>query len=185
MAEVGEIRVSAYRAGGFLAADSDYARTLRGLGAEDSGHVLVAVLRVGGTGQSGTRQSGTRRSGTGQSGAWGGEGADQGGAERIVGTVMLQVWPHAGQVVTGPGEAEIRALAVRPEAQGAGIGLRLVRRVIERAGEVGVSHLVLCTEPEMRAARRIYERAGFVRLPGRDWSPVPQVTLLAYGLRLG
>ena len=36
----------------------------------------------------------------------------------------------------------------------------------------------------MRTAHRLYERAGFVRLPERDWSPVPGVNLLVYGLRL-
>jgi hypothetical protein len=36
----------------------------------------------------------------------------------------------------------------------------------------------------MHAAQRLYRAAGFVRLPERDWSPVPAVTLLAFGLRL-
>ena len=98
---------------------------------------------------------------------------------------MLQVWPESGQVVQGPGEAEIRALAVRPDAQGAGVGERLLRAAIERAATLGVTHLVLSTEPSMRAAHRLYERAGFARLPERDWSPVPDANLLVYGLRLG
>lgn len=147
MAEVGDIRVTAYRAGGFLSADSEYADTLRALGTDGSGHVLVARSEHG---------------------------------ESIVGTVMLQIWPHAGHVVTGPDEAEIRALAVRPQAQGQGIGRELLSRVIERAASLGVPRLVLCTEPEMRAAHRLYEEAGFARLPERDWSPAPDVTLLAY-----
>jgi ribosomal protein S18 acetylase RimI-like enzyme len=147
MAEVGHIRVAAYQAGGFLSADSEYTETLRGLGADGTGHVLVA------------------RDGPGES---------------IVGTVMLQIWPHAGHVVTGPHEAEIRALAVRPHAQGKGIGRELLSRVIERAADLGVPRLVLCTEPEMRAAHRLYVEAGFARLPERDWSPAPDVTLLAY-----
>jgi hypothetical protein len=36
----------------------------------------------------------------------------------------------------------------------------------------------------MRAAHRLYERAGFVRMPERDWSPAPGTTLLAYGLAM-
>jgi ribosomal protein S18 acetylase RimI-like enzyme len=103
---------------------------------------------------------------------------------RIVGTVMLQLWPHAGEVVTGPGEAEIRALAVAPDGQGRGTGRALLRAVIERAALTGVRHLVLLTQPEMQTAQRIYRRAGFVRLPERDWSPRPGVILLAYGLVL-
>jgi ribosomal protein S18 acetylase RimI-like enzyme len=101
---------------------------------------------------------------------------------RIVGTVML---PSDGQVVAGPDEAEIRALAVAPDGQGKGTGAALLRAAIERAARGGVRHLVLLTQPEMLAAQRLYQRAGFRRLPDRDWSPAPGATLLAYGLRLG
>jgi hypothetical protein len=47
-----------------------------------------------------------------------------------------------------------------------------------------VRHLVLLTQPEMQAAQHLYRRAGFRRLPERDWSPAPGVVLLAYGLAL-
>jgi hypothetical protein len=36
----------------------------------------------------------------------------------------------------------------------------------------------------MQAAHQLYERAGFSRLPDRDWYPVPGKILLAYGLIL-
>ena len=158
MDEVGDIRVAAYRAGGFLSEDSEYAATLHDLGADGLGHVLVAL-----------------------------DDEHDGGAgsgEPILGTVMLQLWPHAGHVVTGPDEAEIRALAVRPKAQGQGTGSELLAKIMERAAAIGVPRLVLCTEPGMRAAHRLYERAGFTRLPERDWSPAPGVTLIAYALDL-
>jgi ribosomal protein S18 acetylase RimI-like enzyme len=151
MAEIGEIRVTAYRADGFLSEESSYAPTLRALGATGDGPVLVAV-------------------------------ADD--DRRILGTVMLQPWPHAGEVVAGPGEAEVRALAVAPDGQGRGTGLALLRAVIDRAALAGVRHLVLLTQPEMQTAQRMYRRAGFVRLPERDWSPQPGIMLLAYGLVL-
>lgn len=154
-AEVGELRIAAYQAGGFLVPDSGYAPRLRGIGADGTGHVLVAVEPgIGTIGQ-------------------------------IVGTIMLIAWPDAGPTVTGPGEAEIRALAVRPDAQGGGVGAALVRAVIGKARQEGISHLLLCTEPAMRTAHRIYQRAGFARLPARDWSPEPGVTLLVYDLNLG
>jgi hypothetical protein len=57
-----------------------------------------------------------------------------------------------------------------------------------RAGQTrrrGTRHLVLLTMPEMLAARHLYVEAGFGRLPDRDGSPVPGVTLLAYGRVLG
>ena len=147
LAEVGEIRVTAYQEAGFLSPGSGYAPVLRALGGDGDGTVLVAV---------------------------------DGG--RIVGTVMLQ---SGGNVVTGPDEAEIRALAVTPDGQRTGTGSALLRAVIERAAGDGVRHLTLLTQPDMVAAQRLYERAGFRRLPDRDWSPAPGVTLLAYGLKLG
>jgi len=170
LAEIGEIRVGAYLAGGFLRADSGYATTLRSLGADGAGVVLVAV------------EPGDELA-AGPSGA--AADGSQAGRDRIVGTIMFQAWPQAGEIVAGPHEAEIRALAVRPLAQGSGVGRALVQAVIERAAKAGVTHLVLSTAPEMRAAHRIYERAGFARLPDRDWSPAPGALLLAYGLRLG
>jgi ribosomal protein S18 acetylase RimI-like enzyme len=103
---------------------------------------------------------------------------------KMLGTVMLQPWPRAGQVVSEVGEAEIRALAVAPDGQGRGIGRALVAAVIDRAAALGIRHLVLCTQPDMLAAHHLYERSGFARLQERDWSPAPGETLLAYGLRL-
>lgn len=149
--EVGEIRVGAYLADGFLSPSSGYAPRLRELGADGLGPVLVAADDVAGS---------------------------------LLGTVMLQVWPQGGEVVKGPGEAEIRALAVRPDAQGAGVGRKLLAAVIERARRLGVQHLVLLTQPEMKAAHHLYDEAGFARLPDRDWSPESGVTLLAYGMIL-
>ncbi len=148
-AEIGRLRVTAYRAGGFLSPSSPYAATLAGLGAAGDGQILVAL------------QDG-----------------------QMLGTVMLQFWPDAGRVVTGPAEAEIRALAVAPDGQGRGTGRALLRAVIDRAVAAGIRHLVLFTQTDMRAAHHLYDQAGFGRLPERDWSPEPGLTLLAYGLVL-
>jgi ribosomal protein S18 acetylase RimI-like enzyme len=147
LAEVGEIRVTAYQEAGYMSPGSGYAPVLRALGSDGDGTVLVAV---------------------------------DGG--RIVGTVMLR---SEGQVVAGPDEAEIRALAVAPDGQGRGTGSALLRAALERAARDGVRHIVLLTQPEMLPAQRLYQRAGFCRLPDRDWSPAPGIELLAYGLRLG
>jgi ribosomal protein S18 acetylase RimI-like enzyme len=102
----------------------------------------------------------------------------------IVGTIMIQSSPHAGQVVKGADEAEIRALAVAPGVQGRGLGWALLQAALARAWEEGKRHVVLSTQVDMVAAHRLYERAGFRRLPERDWSPEPGTPLLAYGLRL-
>lgn len=152
---VGEIRVAAYVADGFLSPDSAYAPRLRALGADGDGTVLVAV----------------------------GEDAEGSGREEIVGTVMIRSWPD-GELMRAPDEAEVRALAVAPGSRGRGIGRRLVTAVVERARVSGLRHLVLASQPDMVIAHRLYGEAGFARLPERDFTPVPGVTLLAFGLRL-
>jgi GNAT superfamily N-acetyltransferase len=49
--------------------------------------------------------------------------------EAILGTVMLLSWPHGGEAVRAPGEAEVRALAVAKDARGRGIGRALLNAV--------------------------------------------------------
>src|SRR5215469_18096027 len=98
--EVGDVRLAAYQADGFLSPRSAYAQTLRSLGADGLGQVLVATF--GEPAESvGSATDGAQR---------------DCGRERIVGTVMLQCWPEGGEVLAGPQEAEVRALAVLPEA---------------------------------------------------------------------
>ena len=149
LASIGDLRVAAYQADGFLTAASGYTPILHALGADGAGEVLAAV---------------------------------DGG--QIVGTIMFLAWPDGGNVTRGPGEAEIRALAVAPHARGRGTGAALVAAVIERAARRGIRQLLLLTLPEMRAAHHLYAEAGFGRRPDRDWSPRPGETLLAYGLAL-
>src|SRR3954447_11028283 len=82
------------------------------------------------------------------------------------------------------GEGLIRMLAVDPAAQGSGAGGALVNACIERARADGKHAMVLHTTPWMTTAHRLYERRGFQRRPERDFTPVPVVPLLAYGLDL-
>lgn len=162
------MRLAAYLADGFLSPQSTYAPMLRALGADGIGHVLVAVAS--------DRSDLSPQAGTGA--------RPNLGRAPIVGTVTLQGWPHGGEILAGPGEAEIRALAVVPEVRGSGLGRALLTSVIDRAAAAGVRRLVLLTQPDMQAAHHLYETAGFTRLPERDWSPEPGVTLLAYALDL-
>ena len=83
-----------------------------------------------------------------------------------------------------PDEAEFRTLAVAPAGRGRGVGTALVGECIARARRLGRRRVVLSTQPRMDAARRVYERFGFVREPDRDWNPVGDLWLLAYGLDL-
>jgi hypothetical protein len=43
---------------------------------------------------------------------------------------------------------------------------------------------VLSTTADMRPAHRLYERLGFGRAVDRDWTPRPNLALIAYTLEL-
>ncbi|WP_171113946.1 MULTISPECIES: bifunctional helix-turn-helix transcriptional regulator/GNAT family N-acetyltransferase [Streptomyces] len=80
-----------------------------------------------------------------------------------------------------PATARLRLLLVEPEARGLGIGDRLVTAVVDFARGVGYRDLVLWTNDVLTAARRVYQRHGFVLvaekphrsfgkdLVGQDW----------------
>ncbi|MFI6933251.1 GNAT family N-acetyltransferase [Streptomyces sp. NPDC050287] len=80
-----------------------------------------------------------------------------------------------------PATARLRLLVVEPDARGLGIGDRLVTAVIDFAREAGYREVVLWTNDILGAARRIYQRHGFVLvaekphrsfgkdLTGQDW----------------
>ncbi|MEV2213181.1 GNAT family N-acetyltransferase [Streptomyces sp. NPDC050997] len=108
--------------------------------------------------------------------------------EQLLGGVTFV--PSGGPMadIARTGEAEIRMLAVAREARGRGAGEALVRACVDRARATdGCVRIVLSTQHTMGSAHRIYERLGFVRLPERDWNPIPDLddlTLLAYELTL-
>jgi ribosomal protein S18 acetylase RimI-like enzyme len=77
-------------------------------------------------------------------------------------------------------ESGIRMLAVDPKVQSRGVGRALLRACLDRAGRIGQNALFLHSTPWMHAARHLYVQAGFVRVPDRDWLPVPDVPLLAF-----
>ncbi|MEU5088241.1 GNAT family N-acetyltransferase [Streptomyces sp. NPDC021356] len=108
--------------------------------------------------------------------------------EAVLGGVAFVPSGGAMADIAGPGEAEIRMLAVARAARGRGAGEALVRACLDRARATeGCARLVLSTQRTMHAAHRLYERLGFVRTPQRDWNPLPDlddITLLTYALAL-
>ncbi|MDT0329233.1 GNAT family N-acetyltransferase [Nocardiopsis lambiniae] len=103
---------------------------------------------------------------------------------RLLGTIMFEPWSPQSEVARGADEAEVRAFAVAPEARGRGVGRALVNALVERAREEGVSRLLLSTQPQMLSAQYVYRARGFVPVPERDWSPLPDVVLSTYELVL-
>lgn len=69
--------------------------------------------------------------------------------------------------------AQLRALFVESFARGMGIGSRLVQECVRFAGQAGYEKIVLWTQSELAAARRIYQREHFTRVkadePRQDW----------------
>ncbi|MFE6359934.1 GNAT family N-acetyltransferase [Streptomyces sp. NPDC057806] len=80
-----------------------------------------------------------------------------------------------------PATARLRLLLVEPDARGLGAGDRLIGAVVDFARGVGYRDLVLWTNDVLAAARRLYQRHGFVLtaekphrsfgkdLIGQDW----------------
>ncbi|HZP54290.1 GNAT family N-acetyltransferase [Actinocrinis sp.] len=106
------------------------------------------------------------------------------GTDGLLGTVVYAA-PGSPWRNLGDGEeCEVRMLAVLAAARGRGVGEALVKACIARAKAEGSPRLVLCTEPEMRAAQRLYARLGFERVPERDWLLRPGITLMSYAMEL-
>jgi DNA-binding MarR family transcriptional regulator/GNAT superfamily N-acetyltransferase len=76
-------------------------------------------------------------------------------AGRRVGCVFL--------VADAAGSARLRLLLVEPQARGLGLGARLIGECVSFARAAGYERIVLWTQSRLVAARRLYQRAGFVR----------------------
>lgn len=150
-AEVGELRVAAYRALGLLPPESGYTQTLRGFGFGGDCAVLVAADET---------------------------------AKGLLGTITLEPFDYDSELARDATEADIRAFAVAPVAQGRGVGRELLLAAIERARRSGLRRLRLCTLPAMEAAQHLYAANGFSRTPELDFETSPGHFLRAYELAL-
>jgi GNAT superfamily N-acetyltransferase len=64
-----------------------------------------------------------------------------------------------------PATGEIKRMYVAPSARGGGVGARILAELERHARALGLRRLVLETGERQASAVRLYERAGFVRIP--------------------
>jgi ribosomal protein S18 acetylase RimI-like enzyme len=102
----------------------------------------------------------------------------------ILGTITLEPFGPSSELAKDETEADLRAFAVAPQAQGRGVGRLLLLAAIECAAQRGLCRLLLCTRPPMEAAQHLYSAAGFSRTPELDFEPSPGIPLRAYELTL-
>ena len=67
---------------------------------------------------------------------------------------------------------EVKRLYVRPEFRGQHIGNILVQKIIEDAGEIGYSHMLLDTLPFLESAIHLYKAFGFYEIESYNNSPM-------------
>jgi GNAT superfamily N-acetyltransferase len=101
-------------------------------------------------------------------------------AGQVLGSVTFALPGSRWSELATDGEAEFRMLGVLPSHHGLGVGAALTDWCIDRARSLGRRRIVICSQPSMTAAHRLYLGRGFVRRPELDWSPVPEVTLLGF-----
>lgn len=100
-------------------------------------------------------------------------------AGRIVGTVTICPVGSPFAEIGQSDEIEFRFLAVDPTEWGTGIADALVAYCEEYARARGARALAICVRDTNSGAAAMYAKRGFVRMPDRDWSPLPGVDLLA------
>jgi GNAT superfamily N-acetyltransferase len=97
-------------------------------------------------------------------------------------TVVLEGGEYA-EGDFGADVAVLRMFGVDTRWRGRGAGRALVTAAIELARSRGRTGMALYSQPVMRAAHRLYESVGFVRVPEHDWQVASELILLAYALR--
>lgn len=76
------------------------------------------------------------------------------------------------------GVGEIKRLYVRPTARGLGLGLALVRGIVDEAKLINYARLVLDTLPSMLEAQSLYQAVGFRSIAPYRYNPIPGTVFL-------
>ena len=97
---------------------------------------------------------------------WWAELAGRPRRDYVVRTAADGILGYAG-LDPGGDVADVMTIAVAPRAQGRGIGARLIDELERRARSRGAASVMLEVRADNAAARRLYERAGYVVLSTR------------------
>ena len=92
------------------------------------------------------------------------------GRPSLPGMVIVVPPTSAARRFAGDDEAEMHLLATASACRRMGVGRALVHAAMDHARTAGLSRMLLWTQTSMHAAQRLYASAGFVRVPGRDFS---------------
>ena len=98
---------------------------------------------------------------------------------RIAGTVTVCPPGTEFSEIGRPGEFEFRFLAVDPDHWGTGVADALMQACEDEARATRARVLMICVRDTNTGAAAMYARRGFTRVPERDWTPLPDVHLLA------
>lgn len=80
-------------------------------------------------------------------------------------------------------DCEMKRLYVRDAFRAAGLGRRLVERLIAEAHAIGYRRMVLDTLPTMIAAQRLYETFGFTDIAPYRHNPIGGTRFLGFELK--
>lgn len=101
----------------------------------------------------------------------------------VVGAVTWCPTGSPWREIADDDEGEFRTLAVLPDVRGQGVGEALVAACVDRARAAGYRGVAISTMAAMTHAHALYLRLGFQRAPEADWSPRPEIDLMAFRLR--
>jgi GNAT superfamily N-acetyltransferase len=82
-----------------------------------------------------------------------------------------------------PGACEMKRLYVRPPFRGQGVGIALVRWIIEQATTIGYTTMFADTMPVMQRALAMYDSLGFQRIDAYAGDATPGAVYLELALR--
>ena len=92
------------------------------------------------------------------------------GLAELAGMVIVVPPTSPARRFAGEVEAEMQLLATASAFRRMGVGRALVLAAMDHARTAGLSRMLLWTQTSMHAAQRLYASAGFVRVPGSDFS---------------